>query len=778
MPEYSILGKRIPREESVPKVTGKANYTVDIMLPGMLYGKILTSPHAHAKILNIDTTKARKLKGVKAVVTGRDIPDKRMIKPNITIGAPLPSDVFAMAKDKVRYVGDIIGAVAAMDEDTAEEALDLIDVEYEILPALFDPEEAMQPGAIRIHDHSEHNIPVTNFSEYGDVEKGFKESDYVREDTFRFPVIAYCHPEPQNAVANFDPLSGNLTIWAAMQAFSAVRKQVADMLDMPWTKVRVIAPYVGGGFGGRLSTTFQCHFCAAVLSVRTGRPVKLVYTREQEFSTFWSAMHQVIVKIKTGVKRDGSLVAREATAIYDVGAYKDAIKGPTPQAYVSGLHMPYKIPNFKLKGIAVYTNKQPVGPYRGNGQYATLWSAELQMDRIARDLGLDPVKIRVANALQANTLTPLGWTIGSCGLTECIERVAKTIDWEGQKESRPGCGKGISASFFNSGGGPGKPGDPLPAAVRINPDGTADLMVLGTDSGAGQYSTLRMIVAEELGIPLEKVNRLPADTDLFPNEVHPVAVTINVLGRPTRSAALNAKQALLEVVANKLEANVSDLESKGGRIYVKGSPDKGMPFAEATRIAVTEKCPVLGRGETYNPGYDRYDAKEVRDRYVQFSHPGNAPGFSFGAAGAEVEVDLETGTVRILRLAHAYDVGFAVNPLGVEGQLQGGAAMSIGRLLTEEIIHDNGQVLNPSYLNYKMFTALDTPNVIPIIVEEAEKNHQVFPYGAKELGMGSLSACGAAVVNAIYDAIGVMIKEFPATPERILKALEGAKSGV
>lgn len=780
MSEYSIIGKRTPREESVPKVTGEAVYTMDVSLPGMLYGKILVSPHAHAKILHIDSTKAKRLKGVKAVVTGRDIPDVRMIKPNITIGAPLPSDVFAMAKDKVRYIGDVLGTVAAVDEEIAEEALDLIDVEYEVLPALFDPEEAMKPGAIKIHDHSEKNIPVTNLEQYGDVEKGFKESDYVREDTFRFPVIAYCHPEPQSAVASFDPLTGKLTIWAAMQAFSAVRYQVATMLGMPWTKVRVIAPYVGGGFGGRLSTTFQCHFCASVLSQRTGRPVKLVYTREQEFSTFWSSMHKVIVTLKTGVKKDGTLIAREATAIYDVGAYKDAIKGPTPQAYVSGLHMPYKIPNIKLKGIAVYTNKQPVGPYRGNGQYPTVWSAELQMDMIAKELGLDPVEMRLANVMQPNTVTPLGWEIGSCGLTECIKRVSGAIDWKRRDQSlsaqpnkRVARGKGISTSFFNAGGGGGKPGDPLPAAVRINADGTADLMILGTDSGAGQYSTLRMIVAEELGIPLENVRRLMGDTDLFPNEVHPVSVTINVLGRPTILAALKAKQEVLKVASEKMEANMNDLECKGGRIYVKGSPDKGMSFAEAAGIAVAQKGPIVGRGEFYHPAYDRRDAKEVRDRYERFSHPGNAPGFSFAGAAAEVEVDRETGIVKVLRLAHAYDVGFAINPLGVEGQLQGGAAMSIGRFLTEELVHDNGQVLNTSYLNYKMLTALEMPNVIPIIVEAEEKDHRIYPYGAKELGMGSLSACGSAVVNAIYDAIGIMIKEFPVTPERILRALEG-----
>ncbi len=767
MAEYAILGKRMPREESVPKATGKAQYAIDVTMPGMLYGKVLTSPHAHAKILNIDTAKAIKLQGVKSIVTGKDLPEKRIVKPRV---ASLPGDIVGITKDKVRFIGDVVAAVAAIDEDTAEEALDLITVEYEILPALFDPEEAMKPGAIKIHDHSEQNIAVTSLYEYGDVEKGFKESDYVREDTFRFPVLAYCHPEPQNAVASYDPLTGKLTAWVAIQGVATLRANIANLLDLPFSKVRIIAPYVGGGFGGRLSGTAQTPFCAAALSLKSERPVQIVFAREQEFSSFYSATHQVIITVKTGVKKDGTLVAREATGIYDVGSYKDMIKGPTPQAYISGLHMPYKIPNVKLKGIAVYTNKQPIAAFRGMGQYQSIWSAELQMEMIAKELGIDPVAMRIANAVQPQSVTPMGWNIGSCGLTKCIQRVAETIEYKGQVGSLPeGHGKGIATSFFNSGGG-GTPIRPLTALVRINGNGTSDLIVLGTDSGSGQYSALRMMVAEELGIPLKDVKRPISDTDLFSNEEVPQTVTITNYGGAVRKAAVKAREMLLEVVANKMEANAGDMVSREGRVYVKGSPDRGMSFAEAAKIAVTEKKgPLVGRGESFAEIYSRIGLEEVKDRYLRFSNVGTSMGFSFGAAGAEVEVDKETGKVKILRLAHAYDVGFAINPLEVEGQLQGGAAMSVGRLLTEEVIHDNGQVLNPSFLNYKMVTAKDMPKVIPIIVEERE---DFTPYGVKELGMGAFGACGNAVGNAIYNAIGVMVKELPVTPERILKALE------
>ncbi len=775
MPEYSVLGKRLPREESVPKVTGEAKFTLDMTLPGMLCGKIMTSPYAHARILNIDTSKAMRLAGVKAVVTGKDVPDRRKFP---VIGPPLPGDRALLPKDKARYLGEGIAAVAAVDEDTAEEALDLIEVEYEVLPSLFDPEEAMKPGAAQIHDHSENNIPVISTNEYGDVEKGFGESDYVREDTFRFHQITYAHAEPTNSIGSFDPISGRLTVWASTQAVYAARTELGHMLDIPWSKVRVIAPYVGGGFGGRLAISANA-FCAAVLSMKSGRPVKILNTREEEFITEWSARHLVIITIKTGVKRDGTLMAREATAIYDVGAYKIGIAAPTPQAYIASAHVPYKIPHFKGKGIAVYTNKQPVGPYRGYGQYPTVWSAELQMDVIARELGIDPLKMRMANAYGPDSLTPFEWIIGTCGLNECMEKTSQAIEWKGPDEPRPaGRGKGIGTSWFSSGPAGGTPENPVAARVRVNEDGSADLVIVGTDSGSGQYSVLRMMIAEELGIPLEKVGRLVADSDLFPDEEGAPSVTITSFGGPVKIASEKARQIILGAVADKMEANVDDLACTGGRVYVKGSPDKGMSFTEAAKIAVAKNNhrPIVCRGETMLAGFEKYGAEWVDQRFMRFSHPGTSVGLSFGAAGVEVEVDKETGKVRLLRAAHAYDVGFAVNPMEVEGQLQGGAAMAIGGLLSEELIYDNGQILNPSYLNYKMPTVLDMPYITPFIVEEHDPERDG-PYGTKELGMGCSVAAGGAVINAIYNATGVMMNEFPITPERLLKALEAKKAG-
>lgn len=779
MVEYSILGKKVPRkEEGILKATGKGKFVADIILPAMLYGRILTSPHAHARILNIDATKAMRLQGVKAIVTEKDLPDVRLTSGIYPV--PLNSDLYPITKDKVRYIGELIAGVAAVDEDTAQEALDFIEVEYEILPAVFEAEEAMQPDAIKIHEHAERNIPQTTSNEYGDVEKGFNESDDIREDTFRYSVIAYCHPERQNATASYDLLSGKLTVWVSTQSVSGMRSMLSKLLGIPLSKVQVITFFVGGGYGGKLLTTNQCHVVAAILSRKAERPVKVMHLREEEFTTQWSGFHKVITTLKTGVKKDGTLMAREANVIFDVGAYNMQYGGSNPQASASNMYLPYKIPNLKATGIAVYTNKQPVGPFRGYGRYQVTRAVETQMDIIAKEIGIDPLEMRLANAVQTGYEDGFKLvTVKSCGLSECIQKAGKAIDWkERRKVQAAPRGKGISATFF-----PfvaiGTNRQPLIARVRINSDGTADLMILGSGSGAGQYFTLRMIVAEELGIPLENVSHPMQDTDVFPDEVPGISVTVASFGMPTKIAASKARQELLEAVANKLEANVEDLESKGGKIYVKGSPQKGMSFAEGAQIATAKKSgPIVARGEFYFTDIDNPEvAKRMFERFMRFGLTGmGAPAFSFGASAAEVEVDEETGKVRILRMAQAYDVGFALNPLGVEGQLQGGAILATGQALTEEMIHEDGQVLNPSYLNYKMLSAVDAPEVIPIIIEEKE-DPSYAPYGAKELGMGAMSSCADAIASAIYDATGIMVKEFPATPERILEALEAKNRG-
>ncbi len=770
MAEYSIVGKKTAKPDAIPMATGEAKYAVDISLPGMLHGKVLYSPHPHARILNIDTTKASRLPGVKAVMTAKDTPGKAALFP---VGPyPQEADYRVMCTDRVRYVGDAVAAVAAVDEDTAEEALDLIDVQYEPLPALFDPIEAMQPGAIQIHDYAERNIALTHLHEYGDIEKGFGESDYVREDTFKFPLIAVMMPEPHNCVASVDSVSGKVTVWSGSSFHFGYRLVLASVLDVPVHRVKVIPPVTGGGFGSRGTWIYPGHLCACIMSKKTGHPVKIVNTREEDFK-LRMGMHHTIVRVKTGVKKDGTLVARDATVIWDVGAYKGGIKGPSPSAWGCWFHVPYAIPNLRAEGITVITNRPPIGPFRSYGNFQPLWASSLQLDLIAKDLGIDQEAMRVANAIQPYTTTPLGWTIRSCGLTECIQGAAESIDYKAGEELQEGQGKGLATSMLNFFDW-GSPEAPLTASVIVNADGTVELLQLGTDTGSGQNLAIRMIVAEELGIPLDDVKKPPVDTDIHMETPGVSMISIGCMAKAPHRAAAHAKKMILEVVADKLEAHVEDLESKDGRVYVKGSPEKGMPFAEAARLAIAEKGRIVGKGvnvaEAYEHGHDY-----VNQQFEKFSLAGAANTFSFGASGVEVQVDKETGSVKLCRASHAYDVGFAVNPLAVEGQLQGGAAISIGSMLSEETIMDNGQILNPSYLNYKMLTALDMPRVDPVIVEQTDSHSG--PFGAKELGMGCTCAPGGAVVSAIYDATGVAIKEFPVTPERILRALDAREHG-
>lgn len=764
--KYSIVGKKTPDSSAVPMATGEARYAADVILPGMFYGKVLYSPYPHARILKIDTTKAERLTGVKAVITGKDTPRKPFGFYLGLFPPPKVRDTYILTTDKVRYTGDAVAAVAAVDEDTAEEALDLIHAEYEILPVIVGLEEAMQPEAIKIHDYVEKNIAHTVEDGYGDVEKGFRESDYVREDTFKFPNTSYVQPEPQGGVASFDAISSKFTFWAGAAWIYPFRSVLAAMLDVPWSRVKVISSYAGGSFGGRGTWVYPSHLCAALLSQKTGRPVKIVNTREEEF-THRCAYHQTIVTLKTGVKKDGSIVAREATIIYDIGAYSGFETPVGSGANACWFHAPYKVSNLKAKLVLVFTNKPPHGPFRSYGNWQPVTSCELQMELIAKELGIDTMDIRMENVVQPNTETSFGWEIKTCGLKECMQQVGKALDWK--EERQPNRGKGLGSAMFNSPRG-GMPGNPVSADVIVNGDGTVDLLTIGTDTGSSQYCAMRMIVAEELGIPLENVKKPPVDTDLTLDKEGVSLVTISVMGRAPQIAASKARQMILEVIANKWEANVQDLESKDGRIYVKGSPEKEIPFAEAARIAIAEKGPILAKGEYISPAWER-GSEYVAYLFNRFGVYGDAAGHGYGLAGAEVEIDKETGMVRILRIANAYDVGFALNPLAVEGQLEGGTAISAGSLLTEEILVENGYIMNPSCLAYEMFTSLDMPQVIPIIIE-TENDPSEGPFGAKELGMGSSTSAGPAIISAIYNATGVMLKELPATPERILEALE------
>ncbi|HLA28755.1 MAG TPA: molybdopterin cofactor-binding domain-containing protein [Syntrophales bacterium] len=758
MEKYSVIGKSLPRVDAVVKVTGDAKYTADMMLPGMLYGKILRSPHPHAKILNIDVSKAKRLPGVRAVITGNDTPGK-------TFGRyqddPLRQqfvDQYALAIDKVRYIGDEVAAVAAIDEDTAEEALDLIDVEYEELPAVFDPEEAMKPGAPRIHDHAEHNVGLILPRHFGDVEKGFKESDHIFEDRFVTQGVTHCALEPHAVLASFDP-AGKLTVWSSNQNPFPDRAQLARALDMPEGRVRIIKPHVGGGFGGKVELLSH-DVCSSLLSMKTGRPVMIVLTREEVFNAT-RQRHPMIIKLKTGVKSDGTLMAKECTIISDTGAYYAL--GPNVMAVTGYVFMLiYRVPNVRYEANLVFTNKQVCGAQRGYGNPQIRFADDSQMDMIAEALAIDPVELRLKNAAQPGDITSMGARITSCGFTECLQKVMERTGWRDKRGKLPGNqGIGMAGQGMVSGAKTYDRPFSSGALVELQEDGTIILFTGGADIGQGLNTVLSQITAEVLGVGIEDIRIVAADTEITPWDQGTSSSRATMFaGNAVKLAASDARRQLFEAVAERLEANPEDLEARDRKIFVKGSPEKGISFSDAVlAIRLNKKQPLLGRGY-YDPDVERPSP----------TGKGNvSPSYSFGADVAEVEVDTETGRVKVSKITGAHDCGFALNPMAVDGQVEGATHMGVGYVLTEGFFREEGQTLNSSFLGHKMLTALDMPEVESMIVEPIDPQG---PFGAKEVGEGTSVATAPAIANAIYDAIGVRIKDLPITPEKILKALE------
>jgi len=767
MREYSIIGKSIPRVDSKPKSTGEAKYASDMVLSNMLYGKILRSPYPHAKVLNIDTSRAEKLLGVKAIVTGKD-----------TSGVPFgpvrmfPSgpDKLALAIDKVRVIGDEVAAVAAIDEDTAEEALELIKVEYELLKPLFDPEEAMKEGVPRIHDYAENNISTRANWHLGDVDRGFKESDYIKEETFRTQMVVHSPMEPHAVIASYDS-AGKLTVWASTQTPFFLMRDLSFVLGIPQERVRVIKPYVGGGFGGKAETNAVELICA-FLSKKSGRPVKLVYTREEE-NIATSRRHPMVVWHKIGVKKDGKIVAKESRVILDGGAYN--YYGPITTLITGALQNgPYRLENFKFEGIRVYTNKPACGAQRGHGGIEPAFATECLLDMIAEDLNLDPLEIRIKNGLKRGDVAPNKFRIKSSGHVESIEKASRAVGWRDNWKKLPkGTGIGIGANFFASGAGWHFHYDTeIPHStvkIEVSESGSVTLLSGASDIGQGIETVLTQIAAEELGVNVEDIRIIAADTGVTPVDLGSYSSRVTLMaGNAAKMAAKDAKEKLLKIAADMLEANVEDLEASNRRIYVKGSPEKGKSFVEVVRACLNKtNAPVIGNGYYYPPVEEfmlNFETGEVN----------LSPTYSFGAHSALVKVDMETGEVRVETLAAAHDCGVAINPMSVEGQIEGSVSMAFGQALLENFWFDGGQMLNPSLLNYKLATSLDMPETKPIIVESDDPEG---PFGAKEASEGVLIPTMPAIANAVYNAIGVRIKELPITPEKVLRGLEKKKGG-
>lgn len=747
--EYSVIGERLPRVEGVAKATGEAKYTADLSLPRMLYGKILRSPHPHARILKIDTSRAERLPGVKAVIIGKDTPRK-------TFGLfARTADQYPLAMDKVRFIGDEIAAVAALDEDIAEEALGLIDVEYEILPAVFDPEEAMKDGASLIHE-AERNISARTALSQGDLEKGFREADYIREDRFVTGRQAHSALEPHAVLATCDA-SGRLTLWMPNMGPFIKRALLSRALNKPVSDIRLCKAYIGGAFGGK-SELFSLDFCASLLSLKTGRPVKIVYSREEVFLAT-RFKHPMTIWIRSGVKKDGTFTAREARVMGHSGAYHGTGILAVNIACTSFVNT-YRSPNIRYEGFCVYTNTPVCGALRGHGSTQMRFADESQIDMIAEELGVDAVEMRLKNARRQGDVLPNKAVVTSCALSECIRRAVESAGWyekrgkgSGKRGIGIGCTTGYTAVNINR----------LSSSavfIKFNEDGKVNLLTGAVENGQGTETMLAQIAAEELGLPIEDIVITAGDTELTPVDVGSFTMALTfVTGTAVKRAAEDARQQLMEIASERLGAGISDMAVRNRRIYVRKSPEKGISLADAVRAALIKGMPILGKG---------YYMPRTEYMNVWTGEGKSTAAYTFCAQVAEVEVDRETGGVKLLSTSIAHDCGYAINPMDVEGQIEGASVMAQGMALSEETRWDEGRMLNPSLLGYKIPLALDVPRVKPIIVESLDPEG---PYGGKEVGESAGHLAPSAVANAVYDAIGVRIKDLPLTPEKILKAL-------
>lgn len=753
--EFAVIGKRVHRVDGRVKVTGEAKYAADLSLPGMLWGKMLRSPHAHARILNIDVSRALKLPGVRAVVTGKDARGE-----NFGF-LPTTRDKKALETEKVRYVGDEIAAVAAIDKDIAEEALELIKVDYEPLPAVFDPEEAMKDDAPQLHTHVKNNISAQTHLTWGNLEAGFARSDLIREDKFTTQAVVHGFIEPHAALASWES-TGRAQIWASKQSPYIAYRHLARGLGIPLSKLRLVQPCVGGGFGGK-HEPMGCDFAALLLSQKTGHPVKIVYSQEEMFLS-GRRRHPFIFWVKMGMRKDGAIQALEVKAIADGGAYTSV--GPLSILLPgANLGVPLRVPAAKYDGYRVFTNKLLSGPLYGHCMPQTRFAVESVLDDLGVELGYNPVEIRMINSLEANEKTADNKQITTWGFKETVQAVADSLDFKNKfgkgRQGRILRGVGIGSNpGFVSGRLGGHEGSA--AIVKLFEDGGVTLIHGATDVGQGAETVLAQITAEGLGIDLNEVNVSRVDTEMTPMDPGTFGSrTTYTSGQAVIVAVDDAKRQLAAAAAEKLECSPDDLQFKGHRIFVKGSPEKGISLLEAVRTRFYKNgSPVIGRG-TAAPKSDKMDFATGAGRQY--------PAFSSGSQGVEVEVDSVTGEVRLTKAVISHDAGRALNPLALEGMQHGGAASAASQVLMEDMALDRGIPLATSLMDCALPTAVDAASVMEC--HHVETDDPSGPYGGKDAGEGAQIAGLPAVAAALYDAIGIRFKELPVTREKVLAAL-------
>ncbi len=776
--KYTTVGKSLPRVDAADKVTGRAKYAADLSFPNMLHGKILTSPIAHARIKSIDTSKAEALEGVKLVLTAEDVPD-------ITYGVNPPRyDEHILAREKVRHVGDEVAAVIAVDEETATRAVALIEVSYEELPAVFDPIEAIKNGAPLIHDRYKSNINTHVDHHFGDVEKGFTEADYVREERFVGNHVYQSPIEPHAVIATWEDDGTTLVLHASTQVPHYLQYMVARVLDIPLGKVRIIRPPVGGGFGGKLDTTSQ-DLISAIASQKLGRPVKMVYDRKEMF-LHGRGRHKQFMQFKIGMKKDGTLTAVQSRIHLDGGAYSSY---GVITAYYAGSMIPtlYKFPNYKYEGFRIMTNKPACGAMRGHGAPQPRFAFESLLSMMAEDLGIDPIDIRLRNAMEADWRTCNELDIHSCAFRQTLEQVREKTGWA-KKYGKlpPGKGIGVGCGGFVSGAGYAKYRGQVQlssekklepfikkatfphsnAIVKISEDGTAAiLLILAAEIGQGALTVLSQMCAEALGIKLSRVRIHSEDTDISPLDLGAYSSRTTLMGG---NAVVRASQDVLRkifgVIARIWECDPQELEATNDQIRHTKDNSMVMEWAEAARKYFNDNGPLVGTG-WYKPPSGL--GGEYKGAAV-----GTSPAFSFSSSVCECSVDLKTGKVKVERITDFHDCGTPINPQAVHGQVEGAAVMGAGEVLMEEVVYDaKGNILNPNLHDYLLMTIKDAPEIFSGIVDSFEPEG---PYGAKEVGEGATLPVLASVAHAIANATGVWIKELPITPEKILEALKQA----
>lgn len=755
--EFTMIGQNIPRVDARSKVTGNAIYADDIKLPGMLHGKILRSPVAHARIKSIDVSRAEALPGVVAVITGEDTPKVKYGNWRLI---PDSQDEYPLAVDKVRFIGDEVAAVAAVDVDTAQEALDLIHVEYEELPAVFNVDDSMAEGHPVLHDTSPTNISLTRKIDYGNLDKGFAEAHLILEDEFTLHPVLHAYMEPCSCVATADS-QGRITIWTSTQTPYIVQCLLASTLGLRENEVRVILPAVGGGFGGKMELR-TWEFCAAFLARKTGKPVKFTLTREEEFIS-QRRRHGMKVYSKVGFTKDGIITAKHFRAYLDGGGYNSM--GPTATFLVGNFGaMLYRYPNYKYEGYHVYTNKPPAGAMRGFGAPQALFVSESQMSMAAEKLGLDPIDMRIKNAMVTGDVIPDVATISSCGFIESLEKVAEMTDWKKKRKNlKDGKGIGIGCYSFISGGVFNWFNTQYPfssAEIRAYADGTVHLFTMASDIGQGSNTVLQQLAAEELGLSMKDIQITSADTAMTPKaDLGSWGSRVTLMaGNAVVRAAREIKEQLFKMVSLRFNLNViHEMACKDGKVFPKARPDRFITFGEA--VAMIQKAnrgePLIGRG-SYTP----------RDRGLV------SPAFSFGAQVAEVEVDKDTGTVQVKKMTTAHDCGTVINPMSVDGQLEGSIHMGLGYALCEQVVVQEGKTINTSFLDYKLPSAVDMPPGESFCIDTYEPEG---PLGAKEAGEGLASPTAPAIADAVYHATGYRCRDLPITPEKVLAGMEAKK---